>query len=222
MRISLRRASVLIVPWFLIVVCACDARTGPDNPSHAWIWLHAVRPIADDDAADAFLELLALSGGRCDAANHPEIIKSLTRIARAERNSIVLVPIKLPLENRRYFRIKVRDTQVSPEQMTAVRECIKSIAAGSSGSERELTGGRGTSRGDLARCLLILGWQLSRNGEDKVQALNRLWLWDQAVDLLFLEHPERRDELESQRTLLRQEAEQVKSMETGTLWEPFR
>ncbi|MCH8344298.1 MAG: hypothetical protein IH983_09935 [Planctomycetes bacterium] len=79
---------------------------------------------------------------------------------------------------------------------------------------------------DIARSILVFGYQISRNGEDYLLAPTRLAVWQIGVDALISiaiheGNSDIRQELEAKQVELREELEKVRQRDSNKVYFPF-
>lgn len=187
--------------------CSHETRAPQNAESKLWIWEYCAIPDLDADAATILVELASMSEGDCND-NRKQIFEVVCRFGRASKNTLRLVEERLPSEDEPFYVFAVDGQRIGGSTMGQIIRCINDAL-------HEIP--NTSEQSHVASCLLLFGWQLSRNGEDKVKAAARLALWDRAVDLLVEKYPDQRDRLSDRRTQIREEFVAVRAWSGGEI-----
>jgi len=158
-------------------------------------------------------------GGTVSLSTRPEFCKALARSGDTSANSAHLEYSTLVGE-RFYDRYEYRGRRIKTSSLITV-------AKAADGLSRELINtGELESVDSIADSLLLLGYQMSRNGENAAIASIRLNVWFRALDCILAtkrgNDPSIRARIEVAKELIRVEWVQLRARNSDRLYHPFR
>jgi len=189
---------ILVVLLGTAVLCGCSKEDNEsDSHDRLWIWNYASQPSADNDAALAFLDFVTFAKDECPEDQWQKAIELLRRIAMAKESSVQVLVLSQPVTDDNLFQWTFSGREVESPAIKMTGECITRVVD-KCNSECDAE-----SMEALAEILLLVGYQLSRNGEDPAMAVLRMTLWRMAIDLLLAAQEEPDAELLEIRECLR-------------------
>lgn len=202
----------------LSALTACSRSEAP--PPNLWIWQFVEMPSKDGEWFEELESVLSLldETETVSLSTRPEFCKALASSGDASSNSANLEYSELVGE-RFYDRYEYRGRRIKTSSLIALVEAATDL------SRQLVNTGELESAASIADSLLLLGYQMSRNGENNVVAIVRLHVWSAALDCILATQqgadPRIRAQIDGAKELIRVELAQIRERKSGRLYYPF-
>ena len=204
-----------------VAPAACSRSNDP--PPDLWVWQFVEMPSEDNDFFEALPAVLKFvdNEGNVPPESRLEFCNALHHVTNASRNSGQLKYTKFPMTSDRFWNHYESGGQtIEAGRLLDLTKAAKRI------SQSLIDTGDLDAAASLAQSLLLLGYQMSRNGEAGLVAAIRCATWGTALDTLLIagheQGPQVREHIEKTREALRAECAETRGRDPNRIYYPFR
>ena len=205
----------------LVIILSAFTACSRSDPPELWIWQFVEIPSEDGEWFEELSSVLSLldAEGTVPPSIHREFCEALARLGNTSSNSAQLKHFRI-LGDKFFDRYEYHGREIKTSSLVTLVKAANSL------SHQFIETGDLESADSLANSLLLLGYQMCRNGENIVVANLRLTVWRWGLDCVLATQrghdPNTRTQVENAKERIRVEFAQIRERDSGRLYYPFR